>query len=63
MEKVGITALVAPKIKQEFQEILLQKHGHVSGKISPTIEKLIERWIKEEKKNYGTNGGSKELGS
>lgn len=48
-EKVMIGILIDSETKKEFQRILIEKYGHVSGKISPVVRELIQDYIEEEK--------------
>lgn len=48
-KKETLVALVSPELKVEFQEVLLRKYGHVSNKMSSTIERIVRQWVDEQK--------------
>ena len=51
VERIAVE--VGAELKREFEKALIDRHGHVSGKISPTIRELIKRWIEGEERNSG----------
>ncbi|MEM3514615.1 MAG: hypothetical protein QXT02_06375 [Candidatus Hadarchaeum sp.] len=47
VKKVPLVALVPRELKTALELAILEKHGVVGNKISPTVEAIIREWIEK----------------
>lgn len=48
-EKSMIGVLIDPELRRKFERTLIDEFGHVSGNISPVVERLIRDYVLEKR--------------